>query len=171
MVFLRAISNFLPVSWCFYWQIFRPTDGNSRLPKVQKVDTQIALTLTDDGWLWCDFLFCWYVVFVAKTNSHAREGVRSFKWLLSWIVKYSIIFSEKKENRHQKWITTLTSIQLIFARPYSHPYTALLRICTTLSWPIYSSFQEYITEQPNYKNESTIKLMYRLKWKLMRPYY
>ena len=123
--FLCAITNFLPVSWCFYWQIFRPTDGNSRLPKVQKVDTQIALTLADDGWLWCDFLFCWYVVFVAKTNSHAREGVRSFKWLLSWIVKYSIIFSEKKENRHQKM------------NHHTHPYTA--HLCKTLFSPVYSS--------------------------------
>ena len=111
MVFLCAISNFLPVSWCFYWQIFRPTDGNSRLPKVQKVDTQIALTLADDGWLWCDFLFCWYVVFVAKTNSHAREGVRPFKWLLSWIEKYSTeyllysgiaLFFMKKREQTQK---------------------------------------------------------------------
>ena len=103
--FLCAITNFLPVSWCFNWQIFRPTDGNSRLLKVQKVDTQIALTLADDGWLWCDFLFCWYVVFVAKNNSHATEGVRSFKWLLSWIVKYrNIFFLKKKENRHQKCV-------------------------------------------------------------------
>ena len=105
--FLCAITNFLPVSWCFNWQIFRPTDGNSRLLKVQKVHTQIALTLADDGWLWCDFLFCWYVVFVAKNNSHATEGVRSFKWLLSWIVKYRNIFSWKKRRIDTKNVCTV----------------------------------------------------------------
>ena len=134
---------------------------------MQKVDTQIALTLADDGWLWCDFLFCWYVVFVAKTNSHAREGVRSFKWLLSWIVKYSIIFSEKKrtdtknESPHSPVYSSslqdpiLTRIQLFweYALPCLGPYTAHSKIA-------------YITEQPSY-----IKLMHRLKWKSMSPFY
>ena len=38
-------------------------------------------------------------------------------------------------------ITLLPQKQLIYARPYSPPDTARLRICTTLSWPVYSSSQ------------------------------
>ena len=40
-----------------------------------------------------------------------------------------------------KQITLLSQKQLIYARPYSPPDTARLRICTTLSWPVYSSSQ------------------------------
>ena len=42
---------------------------------------------------------------------------------------------------HKNGITLLPQIQLILARPYSPPDTARLRICTTLSWPAYSSFR------------------------------
>ena len=38
-------------------------------------------------------------------------------------------------------ITILTHVQFILAGPYSHPCTALPRICTSLSWPMYSLSQ------------------------------
>ena len=42
------------------------------------------------------------------------------------------------------WITLLPQKQLVLVWPYTPPHTARLRICTTLSWPRYSSFRNQV---------------------------